>query len=92
MIGQCKNGVLVAASNFPLLKNVPIVAELGKLFYEKLQLNVTVCLINDADAAMAAEVWGDSNGKYDQYNNIAMVTIGTGRVMSEYIVLIICPE
>ena len=80
MIGQCKKGVLVAASNFPLLKNVPIVTELENLFYEKFRLKVTVCLINDADAAMAAEVWGDCDGKYDQYNNIAMVTLGTGKV------------
>lgn len=57
---------------------MPVVAELENLFYEKLRLQVTVCLLNDADAAIAAEVWGDSDGKYGQYSNIAMVTLGTG--------------
>ena len=57
---------------------MPVVAELENLFYEKLRLQVTVCLLNDADAAIAAEVWGDSDGKYAQYSNIAMVTLGTG--------------
>jgi predicted NBD/HSP70 family sugar kinase len=36
-------------------------------------------LLNDADAAIVAEVWGsDSKDAYRSAKNIAMITIGTG--------------
>ncbi len=70
--GQACNGTLVVASNLPHFKNVP----LAKLLSEALN-NVSVTLVNDADAAISAEVWGTS-GAYKDYTNIAMVTLGTG--------------
>jgi len=68
---------LVAASNFPLLRNYPIASKLSSLFEDYLQRKISVQLLNDADAAIAAEVWGSGN-KYKEYKNIAMVTLGTG--------------
>ena len=76
--GQSKYGVLVAASNFPLLQNVPIVSNLQDKLLDLLHRKIFVFLLNDADAAVAAEVWGDTSGKYDHCSNIAMVTIGSG--------------
>jgi len=69
--GQCKDGVLVAASNFPTLKNIPFSAMLSKRFG-----GVPVVLLNDADAAMAAELWRP--GGFTDVQNAAMVTLGTG--------------
>lgn len=38
-------------------------------------------LLNDADAAIVAEVWGrDSKDLYRSAKNIAMITIGTGSI------------
>jgi glucokinase len=72
--GQCKNGVLVAASNFPFFYNVALTDLVS------LQMNrLPVVLLNDANAAIAAEVWGETTKNlYAQYQNIAMIIIGTG--------------
>jgi glucokinase len=58
--GQSKNGVLVAASNFKTWKMVP----LADMISAKLD-HIPATLMNDADAAIAAEVWGT-----DHYTNI----------------------
>lgn len=72
--GHCKKGVLVAASNLPLLKNVPLAAKLSARLD-----NIPVVLVNDADAAVAAEVWSkDTFAFYREAENVAMVTLGTG--------------
>jgi hypothetical protein len=40
---------------------------------------IPTVLLNDADAAIVAEVWGnDSKDVYRSAKNIAMITIGTG--------------
>ena len=70
--GQAYNDVLVAASNLPNFKNVP----LAKMVSQALG-NIPTTLLNDADAAISAEVWGTS-GIYDNFSNIAMITLGTG--------------
>eukprot|EP00605_Chrysophyceae_sp_TOSAG23-4_P001270 GSChrysophyteH1.ASY1.ANO1.1381.1 assembled CDS len=74
--GQSKNGVLVAASNFPLLKNAPLVDMLhGYSFLA----DTPVVLLNDADAAVSAELWAaDSRDYYTSVQNAAMITLGTG--------------
>ena len=79
--GQCKNGVLVAAANFQYLSNCPIC----KLLRDKISGNsifsghCNIVLLNDADAAISAEVWGKHTAeKYQNYQNIAMITLGTG--------------
>jgi glucokinase len=60
------------AANLPF-KEYP----LAKRFSDLLQ--VPAVLINDADAAIAAEVWGkDTSSRYLSNSNIAMITIGTG--------------
>ena len=46
-------GVLIAASNFPSWTNV----QFSKLVSECMD-NIPVTLLNDADAAIAAEIWG----------------------------------
>ncbi len=72
--GQSKNGILIAASNLPNFKNVPISAMMSQRHN-----NVPVALLNDADAAICAEVWGkDSSVYYESKPNIAMITLGTG--------------
>ena len=72
--GQSKNGVLVGTANFPLCWNVPLAA----LVSEQLE-DIPVVLLNDADAAVAAEVWGNvSRDQYHGLKNIAVVTLGTG--------------
>jgi predicted NBD/HSP70 family sugar kinase len=39
--------------------------------------------MNDADAAIAAEVWGNNTKAiYEKSKNIAMITIGTGNSVS----------
>ena len=76
MPGQSKNGVLVAASNFPLFKNVPIVDMLhGYTFLSE----IPIILVNDGDAAVAAEKWAEkSKHAYENAQNVAMITLGTG--------------
>jgi glucokinase len=66
--GRAKNGVLVAASNFPNWKNVPIVDLLQQRF------QVPAVLLNDADAAIAAEIWGDSTDIYKGVKYAAMIS------------------
>jgi glucokinase len=39
--------------------------------------NVPATLLNDADAAVSAEVWGNKE-RYGKYKNVAMITLGTG--------------
>lgn len=72
--GQSKNGILVAASNLPKFINFNIAAALGEVF-----TSIPVLLLNDADAAVSAEVWGkDSKDRYKDFANIALLTLGTG--------------
>jgi len=72
--GQSKNGVLVAASNLPKFHNFNIAAALGEHYTA-----IPILLLNDADAAVCAEVWGkDSKDRYKDFTNIAMITLGTG--------------
>lgn len=72
--GWAKNGVLVRASNLPLVKNFNFTAALKSEYPE-----AHVLLLNDADAAVSAEVWGkDSKDHYKNFTNIAMITLGTG--------------
>ena len=72
--GQTKNGVLVAASNLPRFHNFNFSTALGEIFNA-----VPVLLLNDADAAVSAEVWGkDSKDRYKDFANIALITLGTG--------------
>jgi predicted NBD/HSP70 family sugar kinase len=47
------------------------------LFDELFARDIFVGLLNDVDAAIAAEVWG-GGAKYQHYSNIAMITLGTG--------------
>ena len=79
--GQCKNGILIAAANFQYLRNFSIC----KLLRDKISgnsmfsANCNIVLLNDADAAISAEVWGKHTAeKYQNYQNIAMITLGTG--------------
>jgi hypothetical protein len=47
--------------------------------YVNLAGRIPTVLLNDADAAIVAEVWGnDSKDVYRSAKNIAMITIGTG--------------
>lgn len=72
--GQSKDGVLIAASNLPKFKNFPLAKKIGEL------LNCSYCLLlNDADAAIACEVWAPINKeKYRGVKNAALITLGTG--------------
>jgi glucokinase len=75
--GQCKDGVFVKASNLPQIHN----ANLATSVRARLLLSaaVPVVLLNDADAAVAAEVWGtDFLETHPGAKNVAMITIGTG--------------
>lgn len=72
--GQIKNGVLVAAGNLPLFHNFNFASALGAIY-----TGVPILLLNDADAAVSAEVWGkDSKDRYKAFTNVAMITLGTG--------------
>ena len=72
--GQSKANVLVAASNLPNFKNVPLAAMISER-----NNNIPVLLLNDADAAICAEVWGkESRLYYESKSNIALITLGTG--------------
>ena len=72
--GQSCKGVLVAAANLPTLRNVPLASMVSDMF------NGIYCtLLNDADAAMAAELWAGQGPKlYGDVNNAVMLTLGTG--------------
>lgn len=70
--GQTKDGILVKASNLPKFQNAP----LEKMLSQAMR-GVPVILLNDADAAISAEVVGNPT-IYGQYKNIALVTLGTG--------------
>ena len=72
--GQCKNGVLIVSANLPLLANSDLAAKLSD------QLDgIPVTLVNDADAAVAAEVWSkETSAEYAHFKNVAMITLGTG--------------
>ncbi|KAH9162550.1 hypothetical protein LEN26_000878 [Aphanomyces euteiches] len=67
--GQASKGVLVAAANFESWKNV----ELERLLNEA--LDIPSILVNDADAAVAAEHW---IGTAANVRNFVMITLGTG--------------
>ena len=74
--GQSRRGVLVAASNLPTLKKVPLADSVSRFLG-----GMPTTLMNDADAAMAAEMWsscGASSGKYANVQHAAMLTLGTG--------------
>ena len=74
--GQSKDGVLVAASNLPLLKNAPLV---DMLHSHAMLADTPIILLNDADAAVCAELWAvDSKEAYIGAQNVAMITLGTG--------------
>ncbi|RYG65609.1 ROK family protein, partial [archaeon] len=70
--GQAKDNVLVAASNLPLFKNVPLADMISREMG-----HIPTVLVNDADAAICAEVFGHAE-TYQSMRNIAMVTLGTG--------------
>ena len=74
--GQSRDGVLVAASNFPLLKDAHLVDMLhGYAFLSA----IPIILLNDGDAAVSAELWAaDSRDSYNNAQNVAMITLGTG--------------
>lgn len=72
--GQSKNGILVAASNLPKFSNFNLVAVLSEIYTA-----IPILLLNDADAAISAEVWSkDHKDRYKDYANIALITLGTG--------------
>lgn len=74
--GQSRDGILIAASNFPKFKNAPLVEMLQGY---QLLTGIPCILVNDADAAVAAEVWAaGSKQAYMHAENIAMITLGTG--------------
>lgn len=70
--GQVNNNKLIAAANFPRLVEVPLAEMVSKGMG-----GVYTKLVNDADAAMSAEVWGNA-AAYSKFRNIVMVTLGTG--------------
>jgi len=75
--GQSKNGILVAASNFPKVKNFNFTEALRRQL--GLLPSVKMMLLNDADAAISAEIWSSSTKEhYVGVQNAAMVTLGTG--------------
>jgi glucokinase len=70
--GLVKGDTLLAASNFPKFEDVPFV----KMLTDALN-GVPSVLLNDADAMASAEIWGNP-ATYSQYQNLAMITLGTG--------------
>ncbi len=66
--GQSKDGILVAASNFPSWHNVPLV-EIFRTRY-----GVHTYLFKDSDAAFAGEIWGDFNHVYGDVKNAVMIS------------------
>lgn len=84
--GQVHCNRLVAASNLPLFHQIPLTELVIMDYQQKLPKDqccyyldecIVGTLINDADAAISAEVWGNAE-KYKDYSNIAMLTLGTG--------------
>lgn len=71
MTGHCKDGVIVATANLPLFKNVPICQLVSTALN-----NIPVVLVNDADAALCAEM--ASNSALTHVRNAALVAVGTG--------------
>ncbi|OQR85787.1 glucokinase [Achlya hypogyna] len=67
--GQISQGIVHAAANFPHWKDVTLQASLHEL------LHVPTVLVNDADAAVAAEHWV---GAAATVKNFVMLTLGTG--------------
>ena len=79
--GQIKDGILVSASNLPNFKNVPLASMLSSRIN-----NVTVVLLNDADAAFHAELMSSTNlSKYQNVKSACMISIGTGIGVSLYL-------
>ncbi len=85
--GQSKNGVLIAAANFPQFRNVPLVDMLKSRFNQ-----LPTVLLNDADAALLAELKCHqnkhiytNNGNRTTIQNACMISIGTGIGVSLYI-------
>ena len=79
--GHCKNGIIVAAANFPLLSNINICELIAERFS-----NTRVILTNDADAALYAELLSPLNSlKYKGVKHAAMISIGTGIGVSLYL-------
>ena len=83
--GHVFNGVVKAAANFKDWKDVPMAA----LLQRKLGGHIPVRLVNDADAALAAECWvgaASSQGEVAQGasstsrppRDVVMVTLGSG--------------
>ena len=70
--GQCKDDILIAASNFPSLgTNIPLCDLVSNKFG-----GIMCILLNDADAAFSAEVWRpDSNLSRENKLNAAMISI-----------------
>ena len=67
--GQPKDGVVVAAANFPTWKNVPLVQRVQEVFPEAF-----VCLLKDSDAALAGEIWGENRATYGEVKNAVMIS------------------
>ncbi|KNC87249.1 hypothetical protein SARC_00635 [Sphaeroforma arctica JP610] len=70
--GGIRDGLVTSAANFPLWKDVP----LAQMIKDRCE-GVTTILANDADAAIAAEVWVGAVKKHGA-RNMAMWTLGTG--------------
>lgn len=68
--GQVNNNILVAAAIFPKILDAP----LAHLVSSALG-GVHTKLINDADATVSAEIWGNPT-VYGKYQHIAMITLG----------------
>jgi predicted NBD/HSP70 family sugar kinase len=67
--GQSRDGILVAAANFKGWgRNVPLASMMSRLLN-----NIPVTLVNDADAAIAAEVWGTN--EYKNVKHVAMISM-----------------
>lgn len=65
-----KKGVIETPPNLPKINKFPVVTILGELFPE-----YPIFLVHDADAALIGEQW---QGAAKGFNNVAMVTFGTG--------------
>jgi glucokinase len=70
--GQAKDNILVAASNLPLFRNAPLAHLVSTALNQ-----VPTILLNDADAAVCAEVWGQEEA-YRGAKSVALLTLGTG--------------
>lgn len=72
--GQCKDGIIVACANLPSIKNWSVLKELEQIFGS----HCGYSLLNDADAAICAEVWHQDASSPRHYENAVMITLGTG--------------